>query len=251
MPPQQNQQKFELFPEDGDPGRAEERPLPSRSSEAGRAAARRFLDELYSATQTPEHLADKALPPKLPKNKKVVLDTVQSELAKIERLNRSLDDRYASHFSLTTSLNRGLVSFQANKSRAVYRWYKFKEAFSAGLVEFFLERLFIKEGLVLDPFAGSGTAVFASSGYGLDAEGIELLPIGQRIIKVKQIIDFGLSAADLDVLRNWSDSAPWRNVQQAVSLPVLRITSGAYPEENRETNWAVSHQGPGRERSHP
>jgi len=104
-------------------------------------------------------------------------------LDSIDALNEQFERRYDSYFSTDPLLSRGLVSFQANKSRAVYRWYKYKEAFSAGLVEYLLTRYGIKEGTLLDPFAGSGTALFASSEAGLSAEGIELLPIGQCIVE--------------------------------------------------------------------
>ena len=38
-----------------------------------------------------------------------------------------------------TSINRRLVSFQANKHVPLYRWFKYKEGFSTALVHYFLE----------------------------------------------------------------------------------------------------------------
>jgi DNA modification methylase len=137
---------------------------------------------------------------------------------------------YLDKFSRQNVLNRSLVSFQGNKSRAVYRWYKYKEAFSADLVEFLLEQYQIRSGVLLDPFAGSGTALFASSAMGLSAEGIELLPIGQEIIATKRIIDQGLDKKDLDTLFRWAKERPWHKAKKELSIPELRITKGAYPE---------------------
>src|ERR1039458_6284847 len=158
-----------------------------------------------------------------------------AELKAIDAINEKFEGRYNGRLSTDLTLTRGLVSFQANKSRSVYRWYKFKEAFSAGLVESLLTRHGVKKGLLLDPFAGSGTALFASSGVGLRAEGIELLPIGQRVIETKQLIDAGLGSADIAALSKWASDAPWRKVRKGKPLPELRITKGAYPEETAES----------------
>src|SRR3990172_8960440 len=121
-------------------------------------------------------------------------------LAEIERLDTALFEHFKSKFVVQHSLTRPLVSFQANKSRPVYRWYKYKEAFSASLVEHLLHKYGISKGTILDPFAGSGTALFAASEAGMNADGIELLPIGQEIIATKKLLDSGLGAADFDRL---------------------------------------------------
>lgn len=55
-------------------------------------------------------------------------------LKEIEDLNADFERRYKDKLLLQPSLSRMLVSFQANKGRAVYRWFKYKEAFSAGLL---------------------------------------------------------------------------------------------------------------------
>lgn len=134
---------------------------------------------------------------------------------------------------MQSALSRSLVSFQANKVRPVYRWYKYKEAFSAALVEYLFEKYALTAGRILDPFAGSGTALFAASAMGLDAEGIELLPIGQQIIATKQILDSEFTAGDLARLRAWSTARIWETGDLRVSLPELRITQGAYPVNTR------------------
>ncbi len=159
----------------------------------------------------------------------------RAELDAIDEINHQFEERYSGRLSRDSTLTRGLVSFQANKSRSVYRWYKFKEAFSADLVEYLLVRHGVKKGVLLDPFAGSGTALFAASGVGLHAEGIELLPIGQRVVETKQLIDSGLSAGDTAALTRWASNAPWRKVKKARPLAELRITKGAYPVETAES----------------
>src|SRR5437870_787407 len=87
-------------------------------------------------------------------------------LRAIEELDREFGLRFGGLLTIDNSLSRSLVSFQANKTRAIYRWFKYKEAFSAGLVENLLGREQISEGILLDPFAGSGTALFAAAATG-------------------------------------------------------------------------------------
>ena len=156
------------------------------------------------------------------------------ELMLVEMLNREAEERWAEKLHIDSSLTRSLVSFQANKGRAVYRWFKYKEAFSAELIEHLLNKYQISDGVLLDPFAGSGTAMFAAGGLGLRSEGIELLPIGQTIISTKQVIDWDLKESDVARLSFWRDQRPWRNEIRATVINTLRITRGAYSAETLE-----------------
>ena len=155
-------------------------------------------------------------------------------LGEIERLDKCLLQHFKSKSVVQPSLTRPLVSFQANKTRPVYRWYKYKEAFSASLVEHFFYKYGIAKGTILDPFAGSGTALFAASEMGIDADGIELLPIGQQIIATKKLIESEFTPEDFDNLQRWSVLHIWEQSERRVNLPELRITKGAYPEKTKE-----------------
>ncbi len=152
------------------------------------------------------------------------------KLAQIARANVDLTRRFKGLLHTQPSLTRQLVSFQANKERAGYRWYKYKEAFSASLVEHLLVNHPIPRGPVLEPFAGMGTTLFAAASRGLNADGIELLPIGQQIIRTRLALQ-NLNPSDLDTLRTWRDERPWRGSRFRAVLPVLRITKGAYPAD--------------------
>ncbi len=154
-------------------------------------------------------------------------------LSWIDRLDQQLETSYKPKIALEPSLSRQLVSFQANKSRPVYRWYKYKEGFSATLIEYLLTRFGVTQGRILDPFAGSGTALFVASELGIDADGIELLPIGQQIIRTKQVIDADITASDLAALCRWVTDQPWRKQATSTIVPELRITAGAYPEQTK------------------
>lgn len=159
------------------------------------------------------------------------LPAASSALRKVDKLNRAAERRWKDKLVLETALSRSLVSFQANKGRAVYRWFKYKEAFSAELVEYFLNRYKISKGVLLDPFAGSGTALFSAGAFGMKAEGIELLPIGQTVIATKQLIDWEIQPKDLERVALWLQEQPWKNHAVVKPINELRITRGAYPQE--------------------
>ncbi len=158
----------------------------------------------------------------------------QPALAQIERLDRALESHFHGRLLVQPSLSRQLVSFQANKTRPVYRWYKYKEGFSAGLVEHLFAKYHIASGKIVDPFAGSGTALFVASELGIDADGIELLPIGQQIIAAKQTVESQLDAEVLDRLKRWMDVRLWTQSIDRSALNELRITRGAYPDQTRD-----------------
>jgi DNA modification methylase len=159
----------------------------------------------------------------------------QTALTEIEALDRKLLQHFHNKIKLQPSLTRQLVSFQANKPRPSYRWYKYKEAFSAALIEYLLSKYGIASGKVLDPFAGSGTTLFAASAYGLDADGIELLPIGQQIISARKCLEREFTKKDFTSLNRWITDHPWHKTKTKKALPSLRITAGAYPKETLDS----------------
>src|SRR5439155_25776037 len=105
------------------------------------------------------------------------------------------------------------------------------EAFSAGLVEYLLNKEHVSGGVLLDPFAGIGTALFAAGALGMRGEGIELLPIGQRVISTKQLLDWRIQPGDVETLAKWAAERPWIKHGAMHSINELRITKGAYPVE--------------------
>ena len=149
----------------------------------------------------------------------------------IERLDLELFRQFKGKFVVQSSLTRSLVSFQANKSKAVYRWYKYKEAFSASLIEHLLARHAAGARIVLDPFAGSGTTMFVASATGARAHGIELLPIGQEIISTRSLLEEDFTEEGVGTLKDWIAKRPWEKHEEPRPLPELRITRGAYPEQ--------------------
>src|SRR2546423_12519049 len=129
--------------------------------------------------------------------------TAEDGLSQIESLDRELSKCFKDRFVLHANLTRSLVSFLANKTRAIYRWYKYKEAFSAPLIEYLFHKYGITSGRILDPFAGSGTTLFVAASMGMDAEGIEILPIGQQIISSRRLLESEFTPDDFAALERW------------------------------------------------
>lgn len=156
-------------------------------------------------------------------------------LDKIQELNKKLENRFRGKLIVNQDLKRTLVSFQANKKSPGYRWYKFKEGYSSALVDYALSQLNFKSGKIIDPFAGSGTSLFASAEHGLDAVGIELLPIGAEIIEVRKIIFESNNHNKLNkFLQKWIENKPWIGEKGGRKINHLNITDGAFPETTED-----------------
>jgi len=160
---------------------------------------------------------------------------MSATLDKVKEINEKLENRFRDKLVINHDLKRTLVSFQANKKLPGYRWYKFKEGYSSALVEYALDKLDIRSGKVLDPFAGSGVSLFTSAERGLDTVGIELLPIGAEIMEVRKII---LKSTNhnglLNFLQNWIDKKPWEKERNGRKINHLKITDGAFPQKAEE-----------------
>ena len=150
-------------------------------------------------------------------------------------LDAELAEDFKTQFSVAPFLSRKIVSFQGNKGKPAYSWYKYKEAFSAALVEYFLGSYVSQASeKVLDPFAGIGTTLFAASSQGIPADGIELLPIGQEIIRARLLSERELTSNDIATLERWIKFLPWKEFSGRIPFSTIRITENAYPPETIE-----------------
>jgi len=144
-------------------------------------------------------------------------------------LNR-LEDRLETAYNL----NRKVVSFQANKDEPIYRWFKYKEGFSAQLVKYFLSEYSPKPGRVFDPFTGIGTTLFAGQELGWESYGIELLPVGVFVMQTREAVH----NIDLNKLKKTTE-ALWTELNQIDNgekqIKHISITEYAFPDDTEES----------------
>ncbi|MCX6832494.1 MAG: site-specific DNA-methyltransferase [candidate division Zixibacteria bacterium] len=156
-----------------------------------------------------------------------------TDVAAVERIGdeiSALEGEFNRQIQIRPELSRKLVSFQANKEIPGYRWFRYKEGFSAPLIERIIVDLEITKGRVLDPFAGSGVTLFVGCSKGLDATGIELLPVGCELIRVrKAVMQAADKAALAGAVTKFRKLAHWKDLAPKSVFPHVRITEGAFP----------------------
>lgn len=158
----------------------------------------------------------------------------QEMLEKIRASNEKLTDRFKGVLSVNHELDRTLVSYQANKNANGHRWCKYKEGFSASLMQYIFNKTGIRSGSILDPFAGSGTALFMASEMGLDSVGIEILPSSIEIIEAKTTIYNSDKEKLSKELHRFCDGKSWEKTGPEKSFTHLRITESAFPKETEK-----------------
>lgn len=137
--------------------------------------------------------------------------------------------RYDQRIKLNPSLDRTLVSYQADKGAPLYRWFKYREGFTSRLVHYLLSSVHPIPGKLLDPFAGSGAALFGAAALGWTTFGIEVLPVGRYVIEARiaaQRIDVQVFAATVEKLKT-IDFDMWYN--EGAALDHIAITRSAFP----------------------
>jgi DNA modification methylase len=116
--------------------------------------------------------------PRIEKKKNVLTgETFSHGNVWTEEARIALEEKYGHLLEETDEFNRQLVSFQANKTEVLHSWIKYKEGFSANLVDLLIKKFAIDPGdVLLDPFAGSCTTLLVAKMRSIHAIGIELLP---------------------------------------------------------------------------
>ncbi|MCY4240851.1 MAG: hypothetical protein OXD36_03815, partial [Rhodobacter sp.] len=141
-----------------------------------------------------------------------------------------LSSRFAPRLEDSDTFSRKIVSYQGNRNVPGLRWMKYKEGFSSQLVAGLIQEN--RPSDVLDPFAGICTAPLVAAGQGINATGIEIMPVGISVGSSIAEAANGLSPVAFDR----QSSALLRNVRTAraakgSAFPHVRITEGAFSEK--------------------
>lgn len=138
-----------------------------------------------------------------------------------------------SKIKTTSIFNRETVSFQGNKKLPFYRWFPYKEGFSFQMVSKILNTSRLEFGEVFDPFAGSGTTLFAAREVGFNSFGIEIMPVGMAVYKARLAVESlskDIIREEIKKIRTVDFSkAP---VDEDCIYKHLKITERAFPEAN-------------------
>jgi DNA modification methylase len=139
--------------------------------------------------------------------------------------------RYRRSIRVDPRLDRGLVGARGNRNASGFRWLRYKEAFSAALASAMIERFTVPGGVVLDPFAGVGTALFAARALGRGALGIELLPVGVFAMEARLAAEC-VDRASFRRRVAAAEEIDWPALADAPgALRHIAITRGAFPPE--------------------
>jgi DNA modification methylase len=154
----------------------------------------------------------------------------------IDQQRQQLEEKYKPRIAVNIKLNRQMVSYQANKGLPFFRWFKYKEGFSAPLVNYLIAQTpNHRREILLDPFAGSGAALFSARDKGLKSIGIELLPVGLFVIKNRLNAE-KINIDDLIKISKQIKSIDFLEFEPLSKYKFnhLNITGGAFPEETEK-----------------
>lgn len=152
-------------------------------------------------------------------------DNVNPQEARI-----ALEERYWPITEITERFNRQSVSYQLSKKDCLHKWLKYKEGFSAELVEILLEDFHLQRGdTVADPFMGSGTTALVSILNGYNSIGFDILPVSKISIDAKTAI-YEYDTAELQRLREEAKGLDIPSEYRG-RTPEISITKDGYPQE--------------------
>lgn len=141
----------------------------------------------------------------------------------------ALYKKFKPKISVNRALSRTLVSFQANKSVAIYNWFKYKEGFSEPLVTYILHHFKRQPGILLDPFSGAGSALFAASALEWKTKGIEVLPVGIYATRARFIAQSIKSQQFREIIAELKCLNFIDYYDENYALKHVTITRGAFP----------------------
>ena len=143
---------------------------------------------------------------------------------------RKLEKKYARFLEVTEKFNRQSVSYQLSKKEGLHSWLKYKEGFSANLVNILLDEMGAAAGdWVMDPVMGSGTTALVCQMRGINSIGYDVMPISEVAIKAKAAVmryDINEIQQLIKDIMNLTIPADYHK-----ATPYITITRDAYPKK--------------------
>lgn len=164
-------------------------------------------------------------------NQNYLVDSFSANGFAEDSARKLLELKYAPKLEVTDLFNRQSVSYQLSKKDKLHRWLKYKEGFSAELVNILLDDMGADVGdIVLDPFIGSGTTSIVCQMRGINSIGYDIMPISTVALKAKAAV-MRFDVKEIDSLFKEIDSleVPTGYDERMESIT---ITEYAYPDEN-------------------
>lgn len=158
-----------------------------------------------------------------------------------EEARLALEEKYTPLLEVTQKFDRRSVSYQLSKKNPLHNWLKYKEGFSADLVNILLDEMKISAGdTVMDPFMGSGTSALVCQMRGINSIGYDIMPFSGVAIKAKSnVLRYDISELQT-LIKNFSSLKMPETYSERT--PYVTITDSAYPEFNERfirfaTDW--------------
>ena len=161
-------------------------------------------------------------------------DSQTSFIPNSTAMRDALFDRFCDRVIHNPDLDRSLVSYQANKQTPIYNWFKYREGFSQQLVHYLLQTLMPQPGVLLDPFAGAGSALFAAAELGWEAHGIEVLPVGVHAMQARAAAERVDAQAFEKVIAQVLEVDYSQHFEEQYAFQHIAITRDAFPEDEEK-----------------
>lgn len=166
-----------------------------------------------------------------PSSQDYLIEQFSSDTLCSDAERKELESHYAPLLEVTDRFDRRSVSYQLSKNEILHSWLKYKEGFSADLVQLLLHDMGAQPGdLVMDPFMGSGTTALVCQMQGINSIGYDVMPIADVSLKAKA----ACTEYDLSELHAMLEELKSFHMPDSYSrkTPYIPITQDAYPERN-------------------
>ncbi len=150
-----------------------------------------------------------------------------------ETARQEIEEKYKPILEVTTKFDRRSVSYQLSKKDMLHSWLKYKEGFSADLVNIILDDMGALPGdLVMDPFMGSGTTALVCQMRGINSVGFDIMPISAVSIKAKaNVMRYRIEEIEA-LLNEFLKLVLPKGYSRTTAY--IAITDTAYPEFNEK-----------------